>query len=197
MLDDRGQFESIERSLRRSMIDSASKPPTEFTLVYYDKMGIYFGLKPVSVMLHNRTADFIYNLYCQYHKFTKFCEGIHELNKIEPKDDLHGFELMENIVVEEKSPIYFWVDFIFIERISISLYAVSNTNLNLVNLIPNLQATIEVSYQKFSYFKYNYYYYRVQILTSIGKIWRIRRKLDTRRTQPMAEQRNKTRHSRV
>lgn len=35
-------------------------------------------------------------------------------------------------------PLYFSVDFIFIERMSFKLYATSSTNLSLVNLIPQM-----------------------------------------------------------
>lgn len=58
--------------------------PSDFTLVYYDKVGVYFGLKPVYLLLHNKTSDYLYNLVKQYSKFNSFKASLDLLDQGAP-----------------------------------------------------------------------------------------------------------------
>ena len=90
----------------------------------------------MSLYLHNTTASFLMDVVQEYSSFARYI-GAKNMPKNENK-----FE------VAEVNPPYFCADYIYVEQLDIKLFALSSTNLNVVNFIPNIEVSIKVLFEK-------------------------------------------------
>lgn len=91
---------------------------------------MFISIKPLNIYLHDSTATFLQQLATGYKTYLKYIECL------EPKVKS----------VEVSLQPFYCLDFFYLDNVDFKLYALSSTNLSLVNLLPNLELHIKVAY---------------------------------------------------
>ena len=108
-------------------------------LGYFDKIAVVLNIKPIRVHIYSASANLIWSMT----KKLKLIKDNLDFNKKVTQLD----NSLPNLKAPSTEGPFYSVEYIFISEFHVKVYAMSSTNLNPVNFLPNLEMSIKVKFQ--------------------------------------------------